>query len=328
MSVAEKITEFFNHNEWPACSIVVGKNTTQKSDFIKNQISRIFYENQLNDLDLNYHEIGKMVYKNEHPDLYIFPLAAIKIGKDRNEAGTIRHMTGKFLPYSGYKSSKRIVFFEDASLIHSEAESALLKSMEEPPDYLRFILSVENAESLKDTILSRSIQIPFFQEVQPSIPDDPWEAFWYFSGYDNEPLFITAKTRDWPLIIKKNYDQLNYTINDYILFETLGWSAIRELFKKNPSNEQLFLLKTAFLPLYYALRDKIIYGGMIPSISPITIPFKNKKKLYCLFKVLTQLFHDADTRIFGKQPLSYRAVFFSFLSKITYCWQIPENNRA
>lgn len=328
MEVAKRITDYFFQTTWPPSIVVTGKNTSAKSDFIKNLIARALHENLLPNLDMNYHDIGKMVYRNEHPDYYFFPGNPIKIGKDSSEIGTIRHLLKTFLPYSGYKSRIRLVYFEDASLIHSEAESALLKSIEEPPSYVRFILSVTNTDSLKHTILSRSIQVPYHTENIHSLPSDPWDAFWQYTGYHNDSVFLSAEKNEWTQILKKNYDQLSYNNKDYLIFEQIGWTYIRSHFKKFSGIEQMTLLKIAFLPLYFALRDRIIYGGMIPSISPVIVPFQNKKKLFCAFYTINHFFKKTETRIFGSLPLSHRAVFYSFLSKFMHCWQIPEKKLA
>lgn len=105
----------------------------------------------------------KLFMKNSHPDFIQFPLFKnIAIGDEKNpEEYTIRWLQSRRLPYKPHLSSIRIVLFPDASLINNEAETALLKSLEESPDHTKFIFIVDNLEKLKETIISRSILIKF-----------------------------------------------------------------------------------------------------------------------------------------------------------------------
>lgn len=52
-------------------------------------------------------------------------------------------------------SATKAVILEDAHLLTTEAQNALLKVLEEPPDHTIIILSVDSKESLLPTILSR-----------------------------------------------------------------------------------------------------------------------------------------------------------------------------
>jgi len=56
---------------------------------------------------------------------------------------------------------KKVIIFPDASKLTVAGQNALLKSLEEPPEYAVFILVVENTESLLPTVHSR-VQVKRF----------------------------------------------------------------------------------------------------------------------------------------------------------------------
>ena len=105
----------------------------------------------------------KSFLNNQHPDYIVFPSnQRIAIGDDKDPAEfTVRWLQNRRLNYRPHLSKYRIILFPDASLINNEAESALLKSLEEPPAHSRFIFIVDDLTKLKQTIISRAICIPF-----------------------------------------------------------------------------------------------------------------------------------------------------------------------
>lgn len=75
-----------------------------------------------------------------------------KIDDIRDVLGRIR-----FKPMSKYK----IVILDEVHMLTSEAFNALLKDLEEPPEYCIFILCTTNPEKIPTTILSRCIEFDF-----------------------------------------------------------------------------------------------------------------------------------------------------------------------
>ncbi len=102
---------------------------------------------------------------HSHPDVVWFPLEKnkqIAIGKEDNpEEFTIRWLIRTRLYYRPHLSKIRFIIIPDAALIGNEAETALLKSLEEAPPFTRFIFIVTNLDLLKETIISRAVCIPF-----------------------------------------------------------------------------------------------------------------------------------------------------------------------
>jgi len=56
---------------------------------------------------------------------------------------------------------KKIYIIDEAHMLTTEASNALLKTLEEPPEHVIFILATTNPEKLIDTIRSRTTYIPF-----------------------------------------------------------------------------------------------------------------------------------------------------------------------
>jgi DNA polymerase-3 subunit gamma/tau len=59
------------------------------------------------------------------------------------------------------KASKKIYIIDEAHMLTTEASNALLKTLEEPPEHVVFILATTNPEKLIDTIRSRTTLIAF-----------------------------------------------------------------------------------------------------------------------------------------------------------------------
>lgn len=56
--------------------------------------------------------------------------------------------------------SRRIIIFDEAHMFSKQAQAALLKTLEEPPDKLTFILVTTDPEKLENTIRSRCLSMP------------------------------------------------------------------------------------------------------------------------------------------------------------------------
>jgi DNA polymerase-3 subunit gamma/tau len=108
-------------------------------------------------------ESCKLFYIHQHPDYIEFPTnEKIAIGDDKDPAEfTIRWLLTKRVPYQPHTSKLRIIIFPDASHINNEAETAMLKTLEETPSHTKFIFLVDDLYKLKETIISRGVKIPF-----------------------------------------------------------------------------------------------------------------------------------------------------------------------
>jgi DNA polymerase III delta' subunit len=105
----------------------------------------------------------RLVDAGGHADLHrIAPAGAgnqIRIGaRSEPEAGTVRRLIAdlSLMPVEG---GARVALIEEADRMNEEAESALLKTLEEPPAGVTIILCVDRAEQLLPTVLSRCVRL-------------------------------------------------------------------------------------------------------------------------------------------------------------------------
>ncbi|MDH4261773.1 MAG: hypothetical protein OEV78_01875 [Spirochaetia bacterium] len=310
----------FSEQEWPESILVSGSQTVQKKKIIVDAIINSLWTKRKNDFYTK-EMISKMVEQNEHPDYYHFGTDRIKIGDKKNpDAGSVRHLLDKFLIYSSKFSNVRFIYFEDASVILNEAESALLKSLEEAPDKTHFILSVEESRQLKETVKSRCVEIPLSIRPDPKLtPIDPWDKFWYFSEWKETSAFKTMLDAKWIDYIKDAFDRLSYNSSDFIIFESMGWIDLRKKFKDENQDTQSLILKLSFLPLYCAIRDRSI-NGKAPEIGAVSLPAFSEKKLIYLGNLMEHFFRRLNVRYFNTRSPAMNVVFFSFLSKLMNAW--------
>jgi DNA polymerase-3 subunit delta' len=89
------------------------------------------------------------------------PYYSIKIPNANNiKINSIREIS-RFVSYSYEGNFKRIIILSNAHLMKDEAQNALLKNLEEPPENIIFILCTPYPNLLKETILSRCWRINF-----------------------------------------------------------------------------------------------------------------------------------------------------------------------
>ena len=92
-----------------------------------------------------------------NPDIiYVTPYS------DRKTIGTknMRALEGD-AGIKPFAAKRKVYVFPDASLVTEPAQNVLLKTLEEPPEYAAFILVTENADTLLETIRSRSVIVHF-----------------------------------------------------------------------------------------------------------------------------------------------------------------------
>jgi DNA polymerase-3 subunit delta' len=105
----------------------------------------------------------RMVESGNHPDLHRLapdgPGGQIRIGERSNaEAGTVRGLIARLalLPVEG---GARVAIVVHADRMNDDAQSALLKTLEEPPAGVTIILTAEEEEVLLPTVRSRTLRI-------------------------------------------------------------------------------------------------------------------------------------------------------------------------
>jgi hypothetical protein len=105
----------------------------------------------------------RLVAHGSHADLHRLapagPGLQVRIGDRSNpEPGTVRRLVSDLalLPVEG---GRRIAIIERADRLNEDAQSALLKILEEPPDGVTIVLCADRDDMLLPTVLSRCVRI-------------------------------------------------------------------------------------------------------------------------------------------------------------------------
>lgn len=138
----------------------------------------------------------RKIEQGDHADVIVFPEEKVGIGDDEKpEVFTIRWLLRRRLQYSPFDGDERFVLFPRADLLQHEAETALLKTLEEPPEHTRFLFVVRSLDLLKPTVVSRGILIPFSRL--------PHEVLSRMAGVANDELDLAAGSLE-PLILLRS----------------------------------------------------------------------------------------------------------------------------
>jgi DNA polymerase-3 subunit gamma/tau len=89
---------------------------------------------------------------NSHSDIIELDAAS------NNGVDFVRELESVFYQVESFK--KRVIIFDEVHMFTPQAQAALLKTLEEPPGNLIFILSTTDPEKLSDTIRSRCLSMP------------------------------------------------------------------------------------------------------------------------------------------------------------------------
>lgn len=137
-----------------------------------------------------------------------------------------------------YSSPYKVYIIPDADLLTVQAQNALLKTIEEPPEYAVIFLLTENADSLLPTIRSRCVMLKLrnikdklvkkYLMEQLQIPDYQAELCAAFAQGNIGRAMLLAKSEHFNEIKEEAIQLLKY-INEMELHEIV--SAIKEINK-------------------------------------------------------------------------------------------------
>ena len=110
--------------------------------------------------------------KLEHPDYTVLrpgePIAqGVDKGKKIIPVDDIREVA-RIVRSNPFESAHRVIVIEQAEAMNANAQNALLKTLEEPPEYAHFLLTTEFAGALLPTVLSRCQELKLL----------PWPEAW------------------------------------------------------------------------------------------------------------------------------------------------------
>ncbi len=198
----------------------------------------------------------RLFSKKQNPDYIQFPRnKTIPIGSEKDpDEFTIRWLLQARIPYKPHVGDYRIILFPEANRIGNEAETTLLKTLEEPPPHTKFILITNDIRSLKPTIVSRSIAIPFQYLSQNTIKslrrEDMGSVKEYFGGSMNPFEIDDSNLEEWHSYVKENcHDAIH-------LFKLENWIRDQLTHIRNQKNKLsgIDFLDTIALLLLYEYR--------------------------------------------------------------------------
>lgn len=99
----------------------------------------------------------RQIESGNHPDFR--PVVREKAALGVKE---IREQVTADVQIKPYSSEYKIYLIDEAEKMTEEAQNALLKTIEEPPEYAVFLLLVSRRELLLQTVLSRCVLLPFY----------------------------------------------------------------------------------------------------------------------------------------------------------------------
>lgn len=102
------------------------------------------------------HEINKLPYDEDSSHLDIIEIDAAS----NNGVEDVRDLRDK-VQIAPVSSAKKVYIIDEVHMLSKAAFNALLKTLEEPPEHIVFILATTDADKLPDTIISRTQQFTF-----------------------------------------------------------------------------------------------------------------------------------------------------------------------
>ncbi len=194
-----------------------------------------------------------------HPDIIRVTHEKLSIGVD-----DIRLQVNADIQVKPYEGKYKIYIIDDADKLTEQAQNALLKTMEEPPEYAVILLLVSNLTSILPTILSRCVQLNLkpvdktvikeFLMEQHHIPDYKAEMAAAFSSGNVGKAIKYASSEDFEKMKEEVLHILKY-IDDMELHEVI--SGLKVLTANKPVIEDYIDL----MLLWY--RDVVMYKATL-----------------------------------------------------------------
>lgn len=166
------------------------------------------------------------VDSGNHPDIIWVTHEKVSIGVD-----DIRLQVNADIQVKPYNSPYKIYIIDDADKLTEQAQNALLKTIEEPPEYAVILLLVSNISVILPTILSRCVVLNLkpidkqivkdFLMAKHQVPDYMAEVAAGFSGGNVGKAIKYASSEDFDQM-KSNVLHILKYIDDMELYEVVS----------------------------------------------------------------------------------------------------------
>lgn len=189
----------------------------------------------------------------------------------------------RFISFAEFEQYKRVIIISNAHLMKEEAQNALLKNLEEPPNNVIFILTTPYPEMLRDTIISRCWRI-VFENLSSSDVEKILIKYFKISEEDSRKVSQISMGS-----VKVALDYLKYDIN-YLLDKTI--KLLRYSFGKK--------FNQAIQEISTIASDKILLK-LIISLTLIWLSYYNKIRLTDS-QISLEQFNETIRKFFEKYP--------------------------
>lgn len=158
----ERIKQFFRSSvrtgKIPHALMLIGDEGSGKYSIAKAYAMNILCENvaagKSEDACLSCHTC-KQILAKAHPDL----IEVVHEKENTISVENIRTQVNATASIRPYQAGKKIYIIDEAKKMNTAAQNALLKTLEEPPDYVSIFLLTDNEEAMLETIKSRCIKL-------------------------------------------------------------------------------------------------------------------------------------------------------------------------
>ena len=152
--IKDKLISIVENKKVVNSYLFIGEEGIGKKEFAKEFSRMILCEKENFEKDIECDSCIKFISEN-HPDFFI-------IEKDENsiKIDQIRNLVEKSQE-KPVLSKRKVYIINDADSMTKEAQNSLLKTLEEPPEYIVIILIASNENNLLTTIKSRCTKINF-----------------------------------------------------------------------------------------------------------------------------------------------------------------------
>jgi len=195
----------------------------------------------------------QMFFAGVHPEYCVVEREGNSIGVDK-----VRKVEAQLIMKPAY-GDRKVIVIEDADTMTQDAQNALLKTLEDPPEYVVIILCSNNYSMMLDTIKSRAVKYSFRRNSQ-----DDMEEYIRRSGRNvhNDVEFLISyadgnigkliKFLNSKELIKLRDVAIEYALNIKKM-NRLKIIGVRDFFANNKENVEYIL--TAIMTVY---RDMLI----------------------------------------------------------------------
>lgn len=242
----------------------------------------------------------KQIDSSNHPDvIYVRHEKPGSISVD-----DIREQVNGDIMIKPYQGPYKIYIIPDAELLTTQAQNALLKTIEEPPEYAIIFLLTENAGLLLPTINSRCVMLKFrnikdtlirkYLMEKMEIPDYKADICTAFSQ-GNLGRAIMLATSEHFNEIKDDAVQLLKYINDMELYEIMEAIKRISIFKLEVTDYlDIMAIWYRDVLIYKATKDAntVVFGEELPFIKE-----QATKSSYEGIEIILQAFEKAKARL-------------------------------